>query len=406
MVGLLRFRFAAGVCVLAAGLLIGGGAVAVADPGSNGSAAHGDGNTGSSQHGNAGAKKPKDEPGATTSSTGATTSTTGATTSTTGASTSTTGATTSTTGATTSTTGAKKPKGEPGATTSETGATTPGTGATTVGTGATVTHVVAAVPSTAASVTNAVAPAPNLVAPVSDVIALIQDMLPSVAGAVVPVTQLQSELAFFLFGITGVEPVVDAGGRIDSDALSAAVHAWVASELPRLRALAGIPDMPAADIATGLAPLGGIAASMSAAMTQVGEASSLPALAQSFFRPASSELLLTGTGSLSGPAAPSSVAGLTILDATVVLPISLAALAALALPGTGGLTILTAAGVGVGYRQAKAGSAVRAAGIARFAGPGPLGVVRSGSLIVVRPRALRVARPRAVSAGCLLDKVA
>jgi hypothetical protein len=244
------------------------------------------------------------------------------------------------------------------------------------------------------------------VAPMSDVIALIQDMLPSVAGAVVPVTQLQSELASFLFGITGVEPVVDARGGIDSAALSGAVHAWVASELPRLRAFAGSPAMPVADIATGVAPVGGLAASIFAAMTQVGGASSLPGLAQSFFRAASSELPPTGTGSLSGPAAPSGVAGLTILDATVVLPISLAALAALALPGTGGLTILTAAGVGIGYRQAKAGSAVRTAGIARFAGPGPLGVVRSGSLIVVRPRALRVARPRALSAECLLDKVA
>ena len=37
MVGLLRLRFAAGVCVLAAGLLMGaGGAVAVADPGDDG----------------------------------------------------------------------------------------------------------------------------------------------------------------------------------------------------------------------------------------------------------------------------------------------------------------------------------------------------------------------------------
>ena len=168
-------------------------------------------------------------------------------------------------------------------------------------------------------------------------------MLPSVAGAVVPVTQLQSELAFFLFGITGVEPVVDAGGRIDSAALSASVQAWVASELPRLRAFAGIPGMPVADIAIGVAPLGGIAASIFAAMTQVGEASSLPGLAQSFFRPASSELLLTGTGSLSGPAAPSGVAGLMNLNAAGVLPISLAALAALALPGAGGLTILNAA---------------------------------------------------------------
>ena len=484
--GLLRLRFAAGVCVLAAGLLMGGGAVAVADPGASDSATNSTDNqqpstgkknpkdepgaTTSGTGGNAPGqqpKKPKDKPGATTSRTGATTSTTGAATSTTGAATSTTGAATSTTGAATSTTGAATSTtgaatsttgaatsttgaatsttgaatsttgaatsttgaatsttgaatsttgattsttgattSTTGATTSTTGATTSTTGATTDGTGATVTDVVAAVPSLAASVTNAVAPVPNLVGPVSDVNALIQDMLTSVAGAVVPVTQLQSELAFFLFGITGVEPVVDAGGRIDSDAMSAAVHAWVASELPRLQAFAGIPGMPVADIATGVAPLGGIAASISAAMTQVGEASSLPALAQSFFRAASSELLLTGTGSLSGPAAPSGVAGLTILDATVVLPISLAALAALALPGAGGLTILTAAGVGVGYRQAKAGSAVRTAGIARFAGPGPLGVVRSGSLIVVRPRALRVARPRALSAECLLDKVA
>jgi len=175
-----------------------GGTVAVADPDSSGSAAHGDDGINASGHQHStGAKKPKDEPGATTS----------------------------------------------------------GTGAATSGTGATVTNLVAAVPGLAASVTNAFAPAPNLV---SDVNALIQDMLPSGAGAVVPVTQLQSELAFFLFGITGVEPVVDAGGRIDSAALSASVQAWVASELPRLRAFAGIPGMPAADIAIGVAPLGGL----------------------------------------------------------------------------------------------------------------------------------------------------
>src|SRR6185312_16906881 len=143
------------------------------------------------------------------------------------------------------------------------------------------------------------------VAPISDVIAMIQDMLTPVAGAVVPVTQLQSELAFFLFGITGVEPVVDAWGRIDSAALSASVHAWVALELPLLWAFAAIPGVPVADIATGVAPLGGTAASIFAAMIQVGGASSLPGLAQSFFWPASSELLLTGTGSLSWPAAPS-----------------------------------------------------------------------------------------------------
>ena len=42
-----HLRFAAGVCVLAAALLMGsaGGAVAVADPNSSGSAAHGDDGT-------------------------------------------------------------------------------------------------------------------------------------------------------------------------------------------------------------------------------------------------------------------------------------------------------------------------------------------------------------------------
>ena len=84
------------------------------------------------------------------------------------------------------------------------------------------------------------------------------------------------------------------------------------------------------------------------------------------------------------------------------------ALAAGALPGGGGLVILFAPGARLGYRQAKAGFALRTTGIADFARPGavPLGVVRSGSLVVIRPRALRVVRPGALSAGGLFDKVA
>jgi hypothetical protein len=67
MAGLLRLRRAAGVCVLAAALLVGaGGAVAVGDPGSNGSAAHGDHETNASgQQNSTGGKKPKDEPSGT-----------------------------------------------------------------------------------------------------------------------------------------------------------------------------------------------------------------------------------------------------------------------------------------------------------------------------------------------------
>jgi hypothetical protein len=230
-----------------------------------------------------------------------------------------------------------------------------------------------------------VAPVPNLVVPVSDVIALIQDKLASVAGAVVPLTQLQSALYSFLLGIAGVEPVVAGVGGVAGAGLSPAAGASVASQLlldlvpagipgvPRGLPLAGIPGVPlAGNAATGVATLD----------VAVGRASALPAMAppapngaipmgeQSFFRDAC-ELLLHA---------------------------SLWALAAVALPGVGGLAVFTAAGVRVGYVQAKAGFVLRAAGIARFAGPGPLGVVRSGSLIGVRPRALRVVRPGALSA--------
>src|SRR6476620_10597779 len=68
-----HLRVAAGVCVLAAALLMGGagGAVAVADPNSSGSAAHGDtGTTASGQQASTGAKGPKKAPGGTESEDG------------------------------------------------------------------------------------------------------------------------------------------------------------------------------------------------------------------------------------------------------------------------------------------------------------------------------------------------
>ena len=89
----------------------------------------------------------------------------------------------------------------------------------------------------------------------------------------------------------------------------------------------------------------------------------------------------------------------------VLGPASLAALAAAGLPGIGGLLIISAAGMVVGYRQAKAAATLRAVGIARFARLGPLGVVRSGSLVAVRPRASRV-RDLHSGAESLLESVA
>ena len=86
------------------------------------------------------------------------------------------------------------------------------------------------------------------------------------------------------------------------------------------------------------------------------------------------------------------------------LAISLWALAAVVLPGVGGLVLLTLFGVRIGYRQAKAGFALQTEGIASFARPGQLGVVRSGSLIFIRPRSVHAVRPpRALSAGVFVE---
>ena len=235
------------------------------------------------------------------------------------------------------------------------------------------------------------APISDVVAPVSDVIAWVQNMLTSVFGAVVPLTQLQSDLYAFWLSLAGVAPVVDGSGGSDGAGRSAAADASVASQLRLVLLLAGVPGVPLAGNTTEAATLGGIAASIFSAMSQVGPASSLPGMAP----PAPNGAIPMGVRSF-------------LRHALHDLPIaaSLWALAAVALPGVGGLVILTLAGVRIGYRQAKAGFALRTAGIARFARPGPLGVVRSGSLVFVRPRGLRVVRPGALSAGYLLDQVA
>ena len=227
-------------------------------------------------------------------------------------------------------------------------------------------------------------------------------MLTSVAGAVVPLTQLQSDLYSFLLGIAGMEPAAGLGGLAGAG-LSPAADAWVASQWPRGLPFAAIPGGPVAgNAATGVATLDvtalGRASALSRAWHRSMRAHRVPCRRTAAIR------VSVGAGPSLRQASP----GLAILPQPGCYPFHWRRWPLLALPGVGGLVILTAAGVRVGYRQAKAGFAVRTAGIARFARPGavPLGVVRSGSLVVVRPRALRVVRPGALSAGCLLDKVA
>lgn len=78
----------------------------------------------------------------------------------------------------------------------------------------------------------------------------------------------------------------------------------------------------------------------------------------------------------------------------MLVPLSLWALATGAFPGLVGLLVVFGVGARVGYRQAKAGLALKMVGIARFAGSGPLGVVRSGSLVEVHQRGLKVGGQR------------
>jgi hypothetical protein len=87
-------------------------------------------------------------------------------------------------------------------------------------------------------------------------------------------------------------------------------------------------------------------------------------------------------------------------------PLSLLVLAALASPGVAGLVLLGAAGMFVGYRQARAASMLRAVGIARFVKSGPLGVVRSGGLVAVHPRASHGADDRQGRTSRHLETVA
>ena len=222
-----RLRFAAGVCVLAAGLLMGGGAVAVADPDLGGSAPNIDDGTNDPVQGGPTAGSPVDKVTDTVRETvqgGTGTLRSGAQ-----------PGEQPSTGATSTLGSGRQPGQQPSTGTSprtEAGGTDndqkEDAGLVTAD-----PNPVAAAPNVAAPVTNAVvAPVTDVVArllmwwhrllmrwrrllmwwhrllilpaSVSDIIAPGQDM---VAGAVVPLTQLPSDLSSFMLGIAGVAQV-------------------------------------------------------------------------------------------------------------------------------------------------------------------------------------------------------
>ena len=156
-------------------------------------------------------------------------------------------------------------------------------------------------------------------------VALVQDMLTSVAGAVVPLTQLPSDLSSFLLGIAGVQPVVGGVAGIHGPGRSAPAGASVASRLPLGLPFAGVSGVPVTGSATRVAPLDVIALGRASALS--GRApqapnGAFPMGAESFFPHVFDEPLLIA---------------------------SLWALAAVALPGIGGLVILTVVGVRIQY---------------------------------------------------------
>jgi hypothetical protein len=241
-----------------------------------------------------------------------------------------------------------------------------------------VTNAAATAVNVLVSVPALIASLPTSATPVADVIASLQQLLTAVTDAVVPLGQVPSDLVSLLFGIPAVNSAATVRGGVTAAAYAPVLGAW-ASEWADLPSMPFVGSATVPDITAPLATVDDIALT------------DLP-----------NELLVSAitppVQSVTDKAAMSSLLEHTV--SALLVPASLSALAAVALPGVGGLLIICAAGMRIGYRQAKALMEVRRAGIASFAGPGPLGVVRSGSLIAMRTRGSRVVRRNASLAAC------
>ena len=244
-----------------------------------------------------------------------------------------------------------------------------------------VTDAVAKVAAVALSIPGVVMSLPASTTPVADVIALVQEMLTSVNNVVVALAQVPSDL-YSLFGVAAANATVMYAGGDGAAGVAAAAGSALPppmSPVPvQVPPISGIEGLPGFGNVTAPVVLGGIAAT---------------GLSQDLSLSGTAPMVTEGAGPTSA---------LSFLEHTVravLAPASLSALAAIALPGIGGLLIVCAAGMRVGYRQAKAVLAVRSTGIARFIRQGPLGVVRSGSLVALHPRALRVVSSRGVTGG-------
>jgi hypothetical protein len=254
-----------------------------------------------------------------------------------------------------------------------------------------LTNAVTTVAGAALAMPGVFAALPGSEDPLGDVITSLQTMLVTVNDAVAPLAQVPSDLySLMVAGMAAA--TVETVGVTSGPGLSAAAGAGLT-----------LPTTPFAGSILPVSPVGG--------MPLLGDVLAPATLGGIAAAGLSADVSLSGTAPLAvdgaGPAG-----ALSFLEHTVkavLAPASLTALAAFALPGIGGLLIICAAGMRLGYRQAKAALAVRTTGISRFARQGPLGVVRSGSLVTLHtrhPRTLLVVRPIASRAAPVFEQAA
>jgi len=234
-----------------------------------------------------------------------------------------------------------------------------------------VSTSLAAVVKSVAAVPAVVASLPTSTTPVYDIVNSIANMLTSVANVGTSFTQLN--LSQLLGASAATPPTI--GGAAGRHTAPAAGAPSPAPPVPTLSELllpvAGPGDGQASPAAAAPAQ----AVELTAGVESRGASSSeMPPLAK-------------------GADENDTLSTVERMIGAFVASASITALAAIALPGIGGLLATCAAGIRIGYRNAKAGASLPAV-IARFAGSGPLGVVRSGAQVQLHRRTERPQKPR------------
>jgi hypothetical protein len=224
---------------------------------------------------------------------------------------------------------------------------------------------------------------PDPAAPIPDVTSVLEEVLISTTDAVAPLTQLPADLAPLL-GITVTEDQLVTDG-VSTRNRSSVRGGPALSPMQILRLLTQTSGSSFAGKATEIPSL----------LDDTNQTRSDGAASAFGTTRALADTSSTSVAARFEPDAALPEGLQTFLHSygQVIVAVSLSAMFAAALPGLVGLVIPVVAGMHIGYRQAKAGRALRMSGIAHLAASGPIGVVRSGSLVALRPPRRRLPPP-------------